>query len=142
MNALNTLALDVGMAPACAALNLPRSSVYRHDAGQRHLPTSPVPTVRPRPALALSGAEHAEVLALLDSDRFADQTPYVVYATLLDEGRYLCSVRTMYRVLQAAGQVRERRAQRRHPAYAKPELLATRPNQVWSWDISVPQQAA
>jgi putative transposase len=136
MNALNTLALDVGMAPACAALNLPRSSVYRHDARQRHLPATPVPAVRPRPALALSEAEHAEVLALLDSERFADQTPYVVYATLLDEGRYLCSVRTMYRVLQVAGQVRERRAQRRHPAYAKPELLATRPNQVWSWDIT------
>ena len=136
MNALNTLALDVGMAPACAALNLPRGSVYRHAAQQRPLSVSPPKTIRPRPVLALSDAERADVLGILDSDRFADKTPYAIYATLLDEGRYLCSVRTMYRVLQSVGQVRERRAQRRHPVYAKPELLATRPNQVWSWDIT------
>lgn len=136
MSALNTLAPDVGMAPACAALNLPRSSVYRHDARQRHLSVSPARTLRPRPVLALSDTERADLLGILDSDRFADQTPYAIYAALLDEGCYLCSVRTMYRVLASVGQVRERRAQRRHPVYAKPELLATRPNQVWSWDIT------
>ena len=136
MNALNTLVSDVGMAPACAALNLSRSSVYRHDARQRHLSVSPAQVIRPSPVLALSDTERDDLLTLLDSDRFADKTPYAIYATLLDEGRYLCSVRTMYRVLKSVGQVKERRAQRRHPAYTKPELLATQPNQVWSWDIT------
>ena len=136
MNALNTLAPDVGMTTACVALNLSRSSIYRHDAQRRHLSVSPAPVIRPRPVLSLSDIEQADLLAILDSDRFADKTPYAIYATLLDEGRYLCSVRTMYRVLKNAGQVMERRAQRRHPVYTKPELLAIRPNQVWSWDIT------
>jgi putative transposase len=136
MTALNGLAREVGLAPACAALNLPRSSVYRHDAKQRHLSLGAAPTVRPTPVLALSDTERNDLLGILDSERFADQTPYAIYATLLDEGRYLCSVRTMYRVLASAGQVRERRHQRRHPAYVKPELLATGSNQVWSWDIT------
>ena len=76
------------------------------------------------------------VLEALNSERFCDTAPAAVYATLLDEGGYLCSTRTMYRILSDAGQVRERRDQLRHPSYAKPELLATRPNQVWSWDIT------
>jgi putative transposase len=76
------------------------------------------------------------VLALLHSERFIDQTPRQVYATLLDEGTYLCSYRTMYRLLAAEGEVRERRNQRRQPVYQKPELLATEPNQLWSWDIT------
>ena len=76
------------------------------------------------------------MLAVLNSERFADKAPYEVFDTLLDEGRYLCSIRTMYRLLNANGQVRERRNQLRHPKYAKPELLATGPNQVWSWDIT------
>jgi putative transposase len=76
------------------------------------------------------------VLAELHSPRFVDQAPREIYATLLDEGRYLCSVRTMYRLLRAHNELRERRDQLRHPTYAKPELLATRPNQVWSWDIT------
>ncbi len=67
-----------------------------------------------------------------------DKPPAAVYATLLDEGRYLCSISTMYRILRANKEVRERRDQLRHPEYKKPELLATAPNQVWSWDISVP----
>ena len=142
MTALNQLAPDVGMASACAALNLPRSSVYRHDAKQRHLPASAVPTVRPASVLALSDMERNDLLGILDSERFADQTPYAIYASLLDEGRYLCSVRTMYRVLASAGQVRERRNQRRHPVYTKPELLATGSNQVWSWDITKLKGAA
>jgi len=80
--------------------------------------------------------ERAQVLAVLHEDRFVDLAPAQVYATLLDEGRYLCAERTMYRLLADAHVVRERRAQRRHPVYAAPELLATGPNQLWSWDIS------
>jgi putative transposase len=94
---------------------------------------------RPRqaPARALSELERSRVLDLLHSDRFVDSSPAQVWATLLDEGRYLCSERTMYRLLAARhGSVRERRAQLTHPAYARPELLATGPNEVWSWDIT------
>jgi putative transposase len=76
------------------------------------------------------------VLETLNSERFADKAPAEIYATLLDEGRFLCSTRTMYRILADEGQVRERRNQLRHPNYKKPELLATRPNQLWSWDIT------
>lgn len=85
---------------------------------------------------ALSQAERAEVLGVLHEDRFVDQAPASIYATLLDDGRYLCSVPTMYRVLRAEDEVRERRRQARHPASVKPELLATGPNRIWSWDIT------
>ena len=85
---------------------------------------------------ALPPAERQQVLALLNDDRFADLPPAEVYATLLDEGKFVCSIRTMYRVLQANAQVQERRRQLRHPRYAAPELLATGPNQLWSWDIT------
>jgi putative transposase len=78
------------------------------------------------------------VLDLLHAPRFADQAPAEVYASLLDEGVYHCSIRTMYRILDQHDEVRERRNQLRHPVYQKPELLAERPNQVWSWDISAP----
>ena len=91
---------------------------------------------RVSPPLALSAAERENVLAELNSERFADMAPAAVYATLLDEGRYLASIRTMYRLLAESGQSLERRAQRIHPVYEKPELLATRPNAVWSWDIT------
>jgi putative transposase len=94
------------------------------------------PAARPTPARALSPEEKAIVLEAPNSERFCDMAPAAVYATLLDEGGYLCSTRTMSRILADAGQVRERRDQLRHPSYAKPELLATRPNQVWSWDIT------
>ena len=135
MQALNQLAPEVGLAPACAALNLSRGSVYRADARQRHLlPAAATP--RPPAPLAFSTDERRQLLAVLDSERFADCSPYFVYATLLDEGRYIGSVRTLYRALEADGQSAERRNQRIHPAYAKPELLATAPNQVWSWDIT------
>ncbi len=93
-------------------------------------------TVRPRPPLAFSIAEQNRLLGILDSERFADTAPAAVYATLLDEGHYYGSQRTMYRLLAAQSQVGERRRQRRHPVYTKPELLAVRPNEVWSWDIS------
>ena len=88
------------------------------------------------PARALAEDERKEVLDLLHSERFVDQAPAAVYHALLDEGVRLCSVRTMYRILDSQGEVRERRNQLTHPAYKKPELLATGPNQVWSWDIT------
>lgn len=119
-----------GIVAACAALGVSRASYYRTKAP----PTSRGP--RPRPPRALDDSERAEVLAVLDSDRFADKAPAQVYARLLDEDRYLCSIRSMYRVLAAAAQVRERRDQRRHPTYVKPQLEARGPNRVWSWDIT------
>lgn len=109
-----------------------RSSYYRlrkaaESKGKRTRPSSP---------RALSVAEKQEVLAVLHEDRFIDKAPSEVYAALLDEGRYLCSIRTMYRILKENNEVKERRNQARHPEYKKPELLATAPNQVWSWDIT------
>ncbi len=126
----------LGVAPTCAALGLARASFYRH---QR--PRVVAAPRRPSPR-ALPPAERAQVLALLNDERFADLAPAEVYATLLDEGKYVCAIRTMYRILQQHGEVKERRRQLRHPHYQAPELLATGPNQLWSWDISVPQQAA
>ena len=98
----------------------------------------PLARARPRstPPLALLATERSAILELLNSARFADVTPYTAYARLLDEGTYLASVRTMYRILAASGQSNERRNQLIHPAHAMPELLATGPNQVWSWDIT------
>jgi len=124
------LAPTLGLATACDILQVPRSSVYR--ARQ----PNPAPRPTAEPVRALSEAERAVVHHTLNSERFADQAPREVYATLLDEGTYLCSPRTMYRVLEDHAEVRERRDQLRHPAYAKPELLATGPNRVWSWDIT------
>ena len=124
---------EVGIAPLCRALAVPRASAYRCWARER-TPRSAAP--RPTPARALSPDERQRLLDALHSERFVDQPPYEVYATLLDEGVYVCSVRTMYRILDAACEVRERRNQVTHPAYAKPELLATRPNELWSWDIT------
>jgi len=111
--------------------------VYRARAAARRLiaPLRPV-TARCRPPLALSIPERQRVLDTLNSDRFAECSPRQTYATLLDEGVYLGSVRTMYRLLAGCDQVRERRNQLTHPAYTKPELLAVRANQVWSWDIT------
>ena len=119
----------VGIVAACVALGVNRASYYRAQKPK------PRPQPRPRPARALGDDERAHVLAVLDSEPFMDKAPAQVYAKLLDDGEYLCSTRTMYRVLDDAGQVRERRAQRRHPEYVKPQLVATAPNQVWSWDI-------
>lgn len=127
------LAPQVGVAPVCRALGLPRASVYRAWEAQQN---PPVQAPRPTPARALSQDEREAVLEVMHEPRFVDQPPAQVYATLLDEGRYLCAARTMYRILDAAGEVKERRNQREHPVYAKPELLATGPNQVWSWDIT------
>jgi putative transposase len=120
----------LGIAPTCRALALPRATVYRRRRPQtaprrRH----PVPR-------ALSTAERAAVLGVLHEPRFVDLAPAEVYATLLDEGQYLCSERTMYRVLAQNHEVRERRNQLRHPRYAASELLARQPNELWSWDIT------
>jgi putative transposase len=91
---------------------------------------------RPAPPRALTPGEREAVLGTLNSERFMDHAPAEVHATLLDEDTYLCSPRTMYRILDSAQEVKERRNQVRRPHYVKPELLATRPNEVWSWDIT------
>jgi putative transposase len=123
----------IGTRPACRALGASPATVYR-----RRRPPEPRPRrPRPTPVRALSEPERAQVLEMLHCERFVDVAPEEVWATLLDEGTYLCSPRTMYRVLAAQhGGVRDRRDQLTHPAYNKPELLATRPNELWSWDIS------
>ena len=121
-------------AAICTALAVSRASVHRHRVALTAPPR--LETRRTPSARALPESERDQVLAQLRTPRFADQTPTEVYATLLDEGIYLCRVRTMYRILAAHGEVAERRRQRRHPVYQKPELLAEAPNQVWSWDIS------
>ena len=120
----------LGIAPTCALLGLSTATYYRR--------TKPQPSREPRPSppRALAAAERAAVLEILHAPRFVDQAPAQVYAQLLDEQRFLCSERTMYRILAANQEVRERRDQLRHPRYAAPELLATAPKQVWSWDIT------
>lgn len=153
---VQTLAAVVGVGGACQALGIPRSSYYRLRlpvASELPLP-EPTTELAPEPAFepipkplpearlstrsprALSEQERREVRNVLNSERFADCAPRSVYATLLDEQQYLCSWRTMYRVLADAEQVQERRAQIRRTSYAAPELLATAPNQLWSWDIT------
>ncbi len=128
------LAQEISVKRACQVLGVPRSSLYR--VRQRKIDTTPSAIVhRPSPR-ALSRAEKETVRDMLNSSRFQDQPPREVYASLLDEGQYLCSWRTMYRILEEHQEVRERRNQLRHPHYAKPELLATGPNQLWSWDIT------
>jgi len=131
IGAVHQLATRVGVAPACRALEVPRASLYRH----RCPPKASAPQ-RPTPARSLSLPERHCVLDQLHAERFLDQSPQEIYATLLDEGRYLCSIRTMYRLLEQHGELRERRDQLCHPPYQKPQLLATQPNQVWSWDIT------
>ena len=121
-------------AAACAALGVSRASVQRRRARLAAPPAIRRP--RPRPARALTAPQQQIVLDLLHAPRFADQAPAEIYASLLDEGVYHCSIRTMYRILGQNGEVRERREQLRHPIYRKPELLAERPNEVWSWDIT------
>jgi putative transposase len=136
------LAPIIGWSATCRALGLARSSVYR----LRQAPVQPdapaqcdevkelsLPAPSPR---ALGEEERSTVLNILNSERFQDQAPREVYATLLDEGVYLCSWSTMYRILAHENQVQERRNQLCHPTYVKPELLASAPNQVWSWDIT------
>jgi putative transposase len=122
---------QLGVAPTCAAVGLARATYYR-----RREPLVDHPRRRRQSHRALGAEERQQVLEQLHAERFLDQAPAEVYATLLDEGIHHCSMRTMYRILETAGEVRERRDQVRHPSYAKPELLATRPNELWSWDIT------
>lgn len=127
MQTAEALSKWIGKRKACAALGIPRSRLYRTE--------NPRSAARPSPR-ALSQPEREAVRQELNSERFQDYAPREVYATLLDEGRYLCSWRSMYRILDEHQEVRERRNQLRHPSYTKPELLATAPNQLWSWDIT------
>jgi putative transposase len=119
-----------GVSAACQALGVPRGSLYRARQPKK------APQPRPTPERALSQEEKDQVRQVLNSERFQDSVPRQVYATLLDEGEYLCHWRTMYRILDEHGEVRERRNQLQHPVYTKPELLARGPNQLWSWDIT------
>src|SRR5258708_7341886 len=133
MAAVTELAVNVGTSAACHTLLVPRASYYR----ARDAASFPVARVsRPSPVRALQPAERETVLAHLHAERFQDRSPAAVYATLLDEGEYHCSIRTMYRLLEEHGEVRERRDQLTHPPYQKPELMATASNQLWSWDIT------
>lgn len=134
MAACAELADVTGVAEACRILKIPTSSLYRL---RKPVDQSPKPTrERAKPQRALDDAEKETVRNLLNSERFQDQSPREVYATLLDEGVYHCHWRTMYRILDEYKEVRERRNQLRHPVYNRPELLATGPNQLWSWDIT------
>jgi putative transposase len=132
--ALEKLSELVGRVKACAALGLSRATWYRHHR------KSPAPVKpkreRKRHPRGLSEAEEAKVLAVLRSPEFVDMAPAEIYAVLLDRGTYLCSESTMYRILRRYGEVRERRRQATHPPRKKPELIATAPNRVWSWDIT------
>jgi putative transposase len=130
MNAVANAGAEIGISAACDALGVPRASFYRWRA--------PVHGPHPKKASprALAASERAAVLGVLHEDRFVDQAPAEVYATLLDEGRYIASISTMYRILHDHDEVRERRKQTRHASYTAPELLAVKPNQVWSWDIT------
>jgi len=136
MAAVSELSPVVGIQAACAVLGLPRSSFYRQ---QRPLFG---PSKKAVSARALRLPEREAVRDCLHEERFQDRSPAAVYATLLDEGVYHCSLRTMYRVLEQDGETRERRDQLTHPPYQKPELLATAPNQLWSWDITKLKGAA
>jgi putative transposase len=117
---------------ACALLGASRATLYR----RRNPPQRPAPGARPAPPNKLSEAERQRILSALRSPGYCDLAPAQVWARLLDDGIYLCSIRTMYRLLAIAGESRERRRQRTHPAKKKPELIARQPNQVWSWDIT------
>lgn len=132
MNTIEQYRHQVGTATLCKALNIPKASFYRQLAPKDNVSTLP----RQRPEHALSGIEQQQVLDVLHGPRFVDLAPAQVYAQLLEEGRYLCSIRTMYRLLANHNEVRERRKLTKHPVYAKPELLATKPNELWSWDIT------
>lgn len=133
METVKELISVTGVSQACQSLGIARASFYRFLQPKSSARSS---SERSKPDRSLSEAERRKVLDELHSMRFRDLSPAEVYATLLDEDVYLCSLRSMYRILKAEGEVRERRNQTRHPHYAKPELLATQPNELWSWDIT------
>lgn len=125
MEAVSTLSPDVGLKAACAALGVSRANLYRRNDTRTLVPSDDAPS-RPAPPRALSQEERGSVLNTLHCERFIDLAPH---ETLLDEGEYMCPIRTMYRILEENQEARERGDQLRHPGYAKPELLATGPNQ-------------
>jgi len=129
MRKIKELGERLGVGPMCESLGMARASYYRWLSPREE-------RKRRRSPRALSGAERESVLGVLHDAEFVDLAPAAVVARLLDQGRYLCSERTMYRILEANKEVRERRNQLRHPVYERPELLATRPNELWSWDIT------
>lgn len=131
METVIEMAPKYGVLATCDALGVAPATYYRHKS-----PFIGPKQRRPRPPRRLGETERQQVLDVLHEPRFMDLAPLEVYSTLLEEGRYLCSVRTMHRILEENTQVRERRNQLRHPVYARPELLATGQNQLWSWDIS------
>ena len=132
MNSVSEHAEQIEVTSLCQALGLARASYYR----AKNPPPQVAPRKHPTPERALSEQERQQVLDELRSDRFVDMSPVEAHATLLDEGIYYCSVRTMYRILDTHNEVRERRRQTQHPKYVKPQLVANSPNQVWSWDIT------
>ena len=133
--AIEALAGLVGTRAACRAMGRPQATHYRNN--RRSAPAARAPRSAPKPQpRALATTERQEILDVLNSPRFCDVAPAEVWASLIDEGIYLASVSTMYRVLRDAGEVTERRAQATHPARGKPELCATQPLQTWSWDIT------
>lgn len=127
-----SLGKSVGKKPACNALNVSRATFYRQHTKKEIV----INSQRPVPPLALSIEERQAILDVAHEKRFWDSSPYQIYATLLDEGRYLGSIRTIYRTLARNNEINERRKQVLRPHYQKPELLASAPNQVWSWDIT------
>ncbi len=131
-NAVNELAPIIGIKQACRHMGRSRATHDRHNQPPLHGPPRP----RPRSHRALDPTEQTHILQTLNSERFFDLAPPQIWAQLLDEGTYLCSISTMYRLLRQHHQIRDRGNQRRHPAHIKPELVATAPNQVWSWDIT------
>lgn len=133
MRTAESLAQDVHIKKACEVLGIPRASYYYYQKCKKDFSRERVSSV---PPLALSDQEQQAVLDILHSERFVDKAPREIYATLLDEGIYRCSIRTMYRILKKHGELRERRNQLLRPNYQKPELLATASNQIWSWDIT------
>lgn len=133
---IQELSREMSVSDACNAMGFPRSTFYRITAFPFKKSLRERKAKQHVSSRGLDKVERQRVREILNSERFVDCTPYVVYATLLDEGQYFCSIRTMYRILRENDEVRERRNQRQLPTYTKPELLATRPNQLWSWDIS------
>lgn len=130
---VNDLSAKVGTKKACNGFGIPRSSYYYWKN-----PDSKTVLHRDRklPDFAYTNAEKHEILNVMNSDIYMNQTPYEIYASQLDEGKYICSVRTMYRILSENDQVKERRKIRMSTNYKKPELLATKSNQIWTWDIT------
>jgi putative transposase len=132
IDAAKEVAEQVGVPNAAQATGIPRSTLYRH-----RKPTKPRPSTVPRPQpRSLAPEEREEVMKLLHSENFVDMAPRAVHAALLEQGVYLCSPRTMYRLLAAHGESRPRRQSERKDRFARPELLATRPNEVWTWDVT------